>query len=117
MRKLGQEKLLDILAKRSLVSDELSEETMEMLAEVHLLNRAVKRKSSRMVHLLVKFVVICPDNSKVYPFLPNFPGPGGLTPLHLAASIENAENIVDALTDDPQQVCSVKFSLCFTLSL
>ena len=90
---------------------------MEMLAEVHLLNRAVKRKSSRMVHLLVKFVVFCPDNSKVYPFLPNFPGPGGLTPLHLAASIENAEDIVDALTDDPQQVCSVKFSLCFTLSL
>jgi hypothetical protein len=64
-----------------------------------------------MVHLLVKFVVICPDNSKVYPFEPNFPGPGGLTPLHLAASIENAEDIVDALTDDPQQVCSVKFSL------
>nr|CAB3483467.1 unnamed protein product [Digitaria exilis] len=96
--------LLDILAKRSLVSDELSQETMDMLAEVHLLNRAVKRKSSRMVHLLVKFVVICPDNSKVYPFLPNFPGPGGLTPLHLAASIENAEDIVDALTDDPQQI-------------
>ncbi|CAO2202509.1 unnamed protein product [Urochloa humidicola] len=96
--------LLDILAKRSLVSDELSQETMDMLAEVHLLNRAVKRKSSRMVHLLVKFFVICPDNSKVYPFLPNFPGPGGLTPLHLAASIENAEDIVDALTDDPQQI-------------
>ncbi|KAJ1269147.1 hypothetical protein BS78_07G188200 [Paspalum vaginatum] len=96
--------LLDILAKRSLVSDELSKETMEMLAEVHLLNRAVKRKSSRMVHLLVKYVVICPDNSKVYPFTPNFPGPGGLTPLHLAASIENADDIVDALTDDPQQI-------------
>ncbi|ONM02945.1 SBP-transcription factor16 [Zea mays] len=96
--------LLDILAKRSLVSEELSKETMEMLAEIHLLNRAVKRKSRRMVHLLVQFVVLCLDNSKVYPFLPNFPGPGGLTPLHLAASIENAEDIVDALTDDPQQV-------------
>ncbi|KAL5669831.1 hypothetical protein ACJX0J_022052, partial [Zea mays] len=95
--------LLDILAKRSLASEELSKETMEMLAEIHLLNRAVKRKSRNMVHLLVKFVVICPDNSKVYPFLPNLPGPGGLTPLHLAASIENAEDIVDALTDDPQQ--------------
>ncbi|KAL6661791.1 hypothetical protein ACP70R_001175 [Stipagrostis hirtigluma subsp. patula] len=96
--------LLDILAKRSLVSDELSQETLEMLSEIHLLNRAVKRKSSRMVHLLVQFVVICPDNSKLYPFPPNFPGPGGLTPLHLAASIENAEHIVDALTDDPQQI-------------
>lgn len=96
--------LLDILAKRSLVSVELSQETMEMLGEVHLLNRAVKRKSSHMVHLLVKYAVICPDNSKVYPFVPNFPGPGGLTPLHLAASIENADDIVDALTDDPQQI-------------
>jgi len=45
MRKLGQEKLLDILAKRSLVSDELSEETMEMLAEINLLNRAVKERA------------------------------------------------------------------------
>ncbi|XP_066353829.1 squamosa promoter-binding-like protein 15 [Miscanthus floridulus] len=96
--------LLEILAKRSLVNEELSKETMEMLAEIHLLNRAVKRKSRSMVHLLVQFVVICPDNSKVYPFLPNLPGPGGLTPLHLAASIENAEDIVDALTDDPQQI-------------
>ena len=66
--------LLDILAKRSLVSEELSKETMEMLAEIHLLNRAVKRKNRRMVHLLVQFVVLCLDNSKVYPFLPNFPG-------------------------------------------
>ncbi|XP_062191604.1 squamosa promoter-binding-like protein 15 isoform X2 [Phragmites australis] len=96
--------LLDILAKRSLVSKELSQETLEMLSEIHLLNRAVKRKSSRMVHLLIQFVVICPDNSNLYPFLPNVPGPGGLTPLHLAASIENAEDIIDALTDDPQQI-------------
>nr|AQQ11820.1 squamosa-promoter binding protein-like protein [Bambusa multiplex] len=96
--------LLDILAKRSLVSDELSQETLEMLSEIHLLNRAVKRKSSRMVHLLVQFVVICPDNSRLYPFLPNLPGPGGLTPLHLAASIDEAEDIVDALTDDPQLI-------------
>ncbi|CAM0911996.1 unnamed protein product [Alopecurus aequalis] len=96
--------LLDILSKRSLVSAELSQETLEMLSEIHLLNRAVKRKSSRMVHLLVQFVVIFPDNSKLYPFLPNHPGPGGLTPLHLAASIDDAEDIVDALTDDPQEI-------------
>ncbi|KAL5220789.1 hypothetical protein ABZP36_025502 [Zizania latifolia] len=96
--------LLEILTKRSLVSDELSQETLEMLSEIHLLNRAVKRKSSRMARLLVQFVVVCPDDSKLYPFLPNVPGPGGLTPLHLAASIEDAEDIVDALTDDPQQI-------------
>jgi DNA-binding transcriptional ArsR family regulator len=36
--------LLEILAKRSLASEELSKETMEMLAEIHLLNRAVKER-------------------------------------------------------------------------
>uniref|UniRef100_A0A0E0LWU6 SBP-type domain-containing protein n=1 Tax=Oryza punctata TaxID=4537 RepID=A0A0E0LWU6_ORYPU len=96
--------LLEILAKRSLASDELSQETLEMLSEIHLLNRAVKRRSSHMARLLVQFVVVCPDDSKLYPFLPNVAGPGGLTPLHLAASIENAVDIVDALTDDPQQI-------------
>lgn len=96
--------LLEILAKRSLASDELSQETLEMLSEIHLLNRAVKRKSSHMARLLVQFVVVCPDDSKLYPFLPNVAGPGGLTPLHLAASIEDAVDIVDALTDDPQQI-------------
>ncbi|KAG8087939.1 hypothetical protein GUJ93_ZPchr0010g9032 [Zizania palustris] len=96
--------LLEILAKRSLVSNELSQETLEMLSEIHLLNRAVKRKSSHMARLLLQFVVACPDDSKLYPFLPNVPGPGGLTPLHLAASIEDAKDIVDALTDDPQQI-------------
>jgi hypothetical protein len=30
------------------------------------------------------------------PFLPNHPGPGGLTPLHLDASIDDAEDIVYA---------------------
>jgi hypothetical protein len=109
--------LLDILAKRSLVSEEVSQETLEMLSEIHLLNRAVKRKSSRMVHLLVQYVVIFPDNSKVYPFVPNLPGPGGLTPLHLAASTDNAEDIVDALTDDPQQVSSVILNLCLMIGL
>uniref|UniRef100_J3MUD8 SBP-type domain-containing protein n=1 Tax=Oryza brachyantha TaxID=4533 RepID=J3MUD8_ORYBR len=96
--------LLEILVKRSLASDELSQETLDMLSEIHLLNRAVKRKSSQMARLLVQFVVLCPDDSKLYPFLPNVAGPGGLTPLHLAASMEDAEDIVDALTDDPQQV-------------
>jgi len=93
--------------KRSLVRDELSHETLEMLSEILLLNRAVKRKSSHMVTLLVQFVLICPDNSKLYTFLPNYLGPGGLTPLHLAASIDDAEDTIDTLTDDPQELSPV----------
>ncbi|KAG8049457.1 hypothetical protein GUJ93_ZPchr0009g1856 [Zizania palustris] len=64
----------------------------------------VKRKSSHNARLLLLFVVACPDDSKLYPFLQNVPGPDGLTPLHLATSIEDAKDFVDALTDDPQQV-------------
>ncbi|KAG8087201.1 hypothetical protein GUJ93_ZPchr0010g8594 [Zizania palustris] len=32
------------------------------------------------------------------------PAADGLTPLHLATSIEDAKDFVDALTDDPQQI-------------
>jgi len=60
-----------------------------------------------MVTLLVQFVLICPDNSKLYTFLPNYLGPGGLTPLHLAASIDDAEDTIDTLTDDPQELSPV----------
>ena len=55
--------LLDILAKRSLFSDELSEETMEMLAEIHLLNRAVKERAdawSICLYNLLQFALTIP---------------------------------------------------------
>ncbi|KAL0393366.1 UNVERIFIED_CONTAM: Squamosa promoter-binding-like protein 1 [Sesamum radiatum] len=31
-------------------------------------------------------------------------GPGGLTPLHIAASLDSSENVLDALTEDPGSV-------------
>ncbi|KAL9253914.1 Squamosa promoter-binding-like protein [Drosera capensis] len=31
-------------------------------------------------------------------------GPGGLTPLHIAAGRDGAENVIDALTDDPGKI-------------
>jgi hypothetical protein len=43
-------------------------------------------------------------------------GPAGLTPLHIAASMKDAEDVVDALTSDPCQVCS-KFYYIPALSL
>ncbi|XP_020081517.1 squamosa promoter-binding-like protein 15 isoform X2 [Ananas comosus] len=96
--------LLDMLVKRSSSSDALAQESLDMLSDIHLLNRAVKRKCRRMVDLLLRFSVIQSDNFKMYPFPPNLPGPGGLTPLHVAASSQGLEEIVDALTDDPQEI-------------
>lgn len=100
--------LLDMLVEKSLKSDALAQEALEMLAEVQLLSRAVKRKCRKMVEVLVGYFVMRVDvagvSSKVYIFPPNLVGPGGVTPLHLAASMEDSEDIVDALTNDPQEI-------------
>ncbi|OVA00712.1 Transcription factor [Macleaya cordata] len=97
--------LLDILAERNLEAGALSRESLETLAEIHLLNKAVKRKCRNMVKLLIRFSLTCTtDASKKYLFFPSQMGPGGVTPLHLAASMHDSEDIVDALTDDPQQI-------------
>ncbi|XP_039113819.1 squamosa promoter-binding-like protein 15 [Dioscorea cayenensis subsp. rotundata] len=98
-------KILDILAERSLKSQSLVQESLNMLSEVQLLSRAVKRKCWRMINLLLHYSVTGGiDASKLYPFLPNMSGPGGLTPLHLAACTQDSDEIVDALTNDPQQI-------------
>ncbi|XP_010927295.2 squamosa promoter-binding-like protein 15 isoform X1 [Elaeis guineensis] len=97
--------LLDVLAERNSRSDALSQETLEMLLEIHLLNRAVKRKCRKMVDLLIHYSVRHGnDNTNIYLFPPNLAGPSGVTPLHLAASTEDSEDMVDALTSDPEEI-------------
>lgn len=99
--------LLDMLVERNLVNDELNRETLDMLAEIQLLNRGVKRKSTKMVELLIQYSVN-PSTlgpSKKFVFLPNITGPGGITPLHLAACTSGSDDMVDLLTNDPQEVC------------
>ncbi|WOL17169.1 squamosa promoter-binding-like protein 15 [Canna indica] len=96
--------LLDILVERSLRNDALKLESLEMLSEVHLLNRAVKRKCRKMVDILINYSVIHGETTNVYLFPPNMAGPGGVTPLHMAASMEDSEDMVDALTNDPQGI-------------
>jgi hypothetical protein len=44
-------------------------------------------------------------------FRPDMAGPAGLTPLHIAASMKDAEDVVDALTSDPCQVCPQFYSI------
>lgn len=105
--------LLDILVERSLENDTLKQESLEMISEACLLNRAVKRKCKKMVDLLLHyFVTHGTAATKVYIFPPNMAGPGGMTPLHTAASMQDTEEMVDALTNDPQEV---KLILCYII--
>lgn len=103
--------LLDILLELNLGRKGLVAESMAMLGEIHPLNRAVRRRCRRMVDLLVHYSVIDPDDaaSEKYIFTPNLAGPGGLTPLHLAASATSSEDLIDALISDPQEVCPLRF--------
>ncbi|XAR64303.1 hypothetical protein NMG60_11024585 [Bertholletia excelsa] len=96
--------LLDILLRRDPDRGELSGESLEMLSEIHLLNRAVKRRSRSMVDLLIHYSVLCSSDISKYIFPPNLVGPGGVTPLHLAACMTSSDDTVDALTSDPQEI-------------
>ncbi|CAH8389959.1 unnamed protein product [Eruca vesicaria subsp. sativa] len=95
--------LLDMLVERNVKNNELNREALDMLAEIQLLNRAVKRKSTKMVELLIHYSVN-PSSSKKLVFLPNITGPGGITPLHLAACTSGSDDMVDLLTNDPQEI-------------
>ncbi|KAL0352555.1 UNVERIFIED_CONTAM: Squamosa promoter-binding-like protein 16, partial [Sesamum calycinum] len=97
--------LLDILLELNLGRTGLARESLEMLSEIHLLNRAVKRRSRSMVDLLIHYSIVdSTDTSEKFIFLPNMAGPGGVTPLHLAACTSSSDDMVDALTSDPQEV-------------
>ncbi|XP_004300082.1 PREDICTED: squamosa promoter-binding-like protein 14 [Fragaria vesca subsp. vesca] len=92
--------LLDILVNFD--GDGLSRESLGMLSDVQLLNRAVKRRCRKMIDLLINYSVISSDKKYIFP--PNHAGPGGLTPLHLAASMSNSEDMIDALMNDPEEI-------------
>lgn len=97
--------LLDILLQLNSGRKGLEEESLELLSEIHLLNRAVKRRCPSMVDLLIHYSVVdSSGTSERFIFIPNMAGPGGLTPLHLAASASSLDDIVDLLTNDPQEV-------------
>ncbi|CAA2995481.1 squamosa promoter-binding 14 [Olea europaea subsp. europaea] len=97
--------LLDILLEINFGREELARESLEMLSKIHLLNRAINRRCRRMVDLLIHYSISdSTDSSMKYIFLPNLAGPGGITPLHLAASTLGSDDMVDALTSDPQEI-------------
>lgn len=96
--------LLGILLKNgSGITDE--ESSLEMLSGINLLNRAVKRRCKNMVDLLIRYSVLDEKTAtRKYIFPPNADGPGGITPLHLAACTSDSDDMVDALTNDPQEI-------------
>ncbi|XP_022842385.1 squamosa promoter-binding-like protein 1 [Olea europaea var. sylvestris] len=84
------------------------------LMDIGLLHRAVRRNCRSMVELLLRYhqdeflnksVSIHKQHDEdTYIFKPDAVGPGGLTPLHIAASLDSCENVLDALTEDPGSV-------------
>lgn len=88
------------------------------LVEMGLLHRAVRRNSRALVELLLGYQVsdeLRSQNKALvggghgrFFFRPDVLGPAGLTPLHIAAGKDGSENVLDALTEDPNMV---KFSV------
>lgn len=103
-------KLLSILFDGTI--DTGSHASIELaLSDMSLLHKAVKRNCRPMVELLLKYALDKPGREQkdqlkddIVVFRPDDVVPSGLTPLHVAASMDNAENVLDALTDDPGMV-------------
>ncbi|KAK9991981.1 hypothetical protein SO802_026966 [Lithocarpus litseifolius] len=106
-------KLLGILFEGAVGTGEHPSVDLALL-DLGLLHRAVRRNCRPMVELLLRFVpdkVLDKTGSQGkqqvdkgingFLFKPDILGPAGLTPLHIAASKEGSENVLDALTDDP----------------
>eukprot|EP00249_Psilotum_nudum_P023892 c29019_g2_i1 orf=1012-4446(+) len=82
--------------------------------EIGLLHKATQRKCRPIVDMLLAYSVSlygqtestdnCTASGSKFIFRPDICGPGALTPLHVAASVQDAEELVDALTNDPAQV-------------
>ncbi|XVF74038.1 hypothetical protein PTKIN_Ptkin13bG0029600 [Pterospermum kingtungense] len=97
--------ILDMLVESNLDMDGLSRESLALLSEIQLLSRAVKRRCRKMADLLIHYSIRTSDeNSKRFIFPPNLEGAGGITPLHLAACTSGSDDMVDVLTNDPQEI-------------
>jgi hypothetical protein len=95
-------KLLDLLFG---LGTNRVEEVLGMLSEVNLVHKAVKRKNKAMVQLLMYYALDGYGARSIKNiFTPTMHGPAGFTPLHVAACMSGAEDVLDALTDDPHEV-------------
>ncbi|KAJ7541116.1 hypothetical protein O6H91_10G047100 [Diphasiastrum complanatum] len=122
-------KLLDILfnIKEGPVYVQIRD-ALQIIKEVNPLHKAVKRKYLPMVKFLLAYVPrvmsqTLENSSSIgisraresellmqfirnnhFVFTPDMAGPAKLTPLHIAASMQDAEDMVDVLTSDPCKI-------------
>ncbi|XP_077218276.1 squamosa promoter-binding-like protein 1 [Tasmannia lanceolata] len=108
-------KLLDLLFEGAI---DAGGDSVELaLLEMGLLHCAVRRNCRPMVELLLRYIPDRPldktedlcnqqmrKGSDSFLFRPDMAGPGGVTPLHVAACRGDAKEVLDALTDDAGQV-------------
>ncbi|CAM6045328.1 unnamed protein product, partial [Sphagnum compactum] len=114
-------KLLDMPFERAKSESFFTKLSHVVQDDMSLLHQAVRRKCRPMVELLLAYVpssltkesdVGLETLQRIMQFKlqwgnlfrPDMAGPAGLTPLHIAASMKDAEDVVDALTSDPCQV-------------
>lgn len=118
-------KLLNILFSSNVNGANWS--AITILGEVGILHIAVRRNCRAMVEFLLAYVpesvaeetMFTPGqgheklrSSNGFVLKPDMPGPAGLTPLHIAASMEKAEGVLDALTNDPGQIGAKAWTDC-----
>jgi hypothetical protein len=115
-------KLLDIIFQGEVDTGEHTSAELALL-NMGLLHKAVKRNCRPMVELLLNFVpvkasdggdsneMLVNKSPERFVFRPDTVGPAGLTPLHVAASMNGYENVLDALTDDPGMVIFFHFCM------
>lgn len=128
------QKLLDILFEVNNLEAAFTKLSDVLHEEVSLLHRAVQRKCRPMVELLLGYVPssLAHANESEFGlfqrklqfkshwasiFRPDVNGPAGLTPLHIAANMQDSEEVVDALTSDPCQVSLVDYGVLVLLVL
>lgn len=82
----------------------------------NLLLTAVRKCSKPLVECLLRYTatnyapVGSGDGAPVqFLFTPAMTGLSNITPLHIAATISDATGVLDALTDDPQQVTTLNY--------
>ena len=100
--------ILDILFCTNHESTEhVNAKAHKILSETNLLHIAVKNNSRNMVECLLAYnsTTSVSDVQQRYIFRPDTPSHGGLTPLHVAASMHSGDEVLDALTNTPEEVC------------
>lgn len=119
-------KLLSILCDGT-VDLRPDDSNLQALLDIGLLHRAVRRNCRSTVEFLLSYHpsgALDRTGLKKNPldeghnlFRPDAAGPGGLTPLHIAASVDSSENVLDALTEDPGSVCFFRSTLIYLINL